>query len=105
MYSETLTGEAKELLEGLIDYFAAFIGPDENANEPAADINYPIINRFDRIKTVLNETDDSESEIVGALMVFFYWRDIIKNILPEGHDGLVVVFSNPCNPSFSYSIQ
>lgn len=35
----------------------------------------------------------------------FYWRDLIKDLLPAGSNGIDIVFSNPCNPSFTYQIN
>ena len=100
-----MTEEDKEFFEGMLEYYAAFIGPDENVNEPMAEIDYPVIDRLDSIKTARNGTDASEHEVAAVLAIVFYWRDIIKNILPKSHDGLVIVFSNPCNLSFSYTIK
>jgi hypothetical protein len=36
----------------------------------------------------------------------FYWRDLIKDILPQGSNGLVVVFENACaSNAFSYQMN
>jgi hypothetical protein len=35
----------------------------------------------------------------------WYWRDTLKNILPIGSDGIVVVFQNPCGSNFTYEIN
>lgn len=49
--------------------------------------------------------DPSKDSIVGVLEGSFFWRDLIKNILPENTNGVVVVFQNPCNPDFTYQID
>jgi signal transduction histidine kinase len=43
--------------------------------------------------------------IKGLFGLTIYWRDTIKGILPLGSNGVVVVFDNPCNPSFTYQID
>jgi hypothetical protein len=73
---------------------------------------YPIFaessDRIEWVETYQNGTtiDHSENaQVVAIFALAFYWRDTIKDILPTGSDGMVVVFSNPCNPSFSYQIN
>ena len=46
-----------------------------------------------------------EMEAVGMLAATWFWRDVIKDTLPDGHDGFVVVFENPCNPPFTYQVN
>jgi len=42
---------------------------------------------------------------VAQLTATFYWRDIIKDVLPPGSNGVILVVSNPCNPSFTYKLN
>jgi hypothetical protein len=35
----------------------------------------------------------------------FYWRDLIKEILPTDSDGIIVVFENACGQNFTYQIN
>ena len=92
--------------------------------EPVSDIMYPIINVLDRIQ-IINATDDDNgndpasnpnlnntvynmnttTEVVAVLAATFYWRDVMRNTLPTGEQGLVVVISNPCTASFTYQIK
>jgi hypothetical protein len=101
--NEELTAEN----EGAAEYFIDFISPDEEALEPASDIYYPIIedatdsfNLFDG-----GSYNPEDHKLVGILSLSIYWRDFIKNILPTGSDGILVVFENECNPTFTYQIN
>ena len=85
--------------------------------EPVSDIMYPIINVLDRIQIIdndaasnsnLNDTvynTNTTTEVVAVLAATFYWRDVMRNTLPTGEQGLVVVISNPCTASFTYQIK
>jgi hypothetical protein len=47
----------------------------------------------------------ADRELVGVIGLSIYWRDLLTNILPPGDDGLVVVFENECNPSFTFQLD
>lgn len=47
----------------------------------------------------------TKHKLGGILALSSYWRDKIKDILPKGSDGVVIVFENPCNPTFTYQIN
>jgi signal transduction histidine kinase/CheY-like chemotaxis protein len=88
-------------------------------NEPLSVINYPIINFvnhtvsfYDNYKNESTIGDNSSSSnssgsypVVGLLTVYFFWRDLIRNILPPESDGMVCVLENGCNQSFTYEIN
>lgn len=50
-------------------------------------------------------TNNSNSTVFGAICATLYWRDLMKNILPTGKRGLVVVVENPCTAAFTYEIK
>jgi hypothetical protein len=100
------------------DTFSGLIDPGDHPLEPASDILYPVIGRYDRIELLdgehynstsasSNETTatDDDDAIVAVLSSSFYWRDVLKNVLPEQANGLVVVIENPCSASFTYQIK
>jgi hypothetical protein len=47
----------------------------------------------------------AEHEFLGYITVTIYWRDMISNLLPPGSDGIVIVFENECNPTFSFQVN
>merc|ERR1719464_1425313 len=81
--------------------------------EPISDIYYPIIanaNKYIEVDVDSNNDHDDygigiNNDVVGLFSVSVYWRDTIRNILPQGSHGLIAVFENPCNPTFTYEIN
>ena len=43
--------------------------------------------------------------VVGIFSVIFYWRDMLKDILPPESDGIAAVIENACNQSFTYEVN
>jgi hypothetical protein len=66
---------------------------------------FPLIDEFDKIRVVGEDDDPEQHKTVAMLATSVYWRDVIKGILPSGSHGVVVVFENPCNPSFTYQVE
>jgi hypothetical protein len=82
-----------------------YIQPDEEPVEPISNLFYPIVERMDEVKVVgAEDYDPANRAIVGAISSSFYWRAMIRDILPPGSDGIVVVFDCPCNDPFTYEI-
>jgi hypothetical protein len=85
---------------------AGWMDPGDNALEPAADIIYPVIDSLDTVQLIKDDEIPSDnSKVVALVTTGFYWRDTLKNILPSNKEGLVVVFNNPCSPSFTYLVK
>lgn len=82
-----------------------YIHEDEEAMEPVSDIFYPIIDDLDSVEVAsAPDYDPSEHPFVGMIAASFYWRSLIRDILPSRSSG-VVVFTNPCNLPFTYKIN
>jgi Adenylate and Guanylate cyclase catalytic domain len=83
-----------------------FISPDEEPYEPIMDIYYPINNDISRVKTVgRDDYDVKNNTLVGVLASTVYWRNLIRDALPPGSDGITVVFNNTCTKSFTYQVN
>ena len=86
-------------------YIKDFIGEDEKPG-PFGDLYYPIIDTAADSVTIPNSTSGaSTSRVVGIFATTFFWGDLLKDILPPGSDGAVVVVENDCNQTFSYKIN
>jgi hypothetical protein len=86
-------------------YIKDFIGEDEKP-EPFSDLCYPILDTAaDSVTISNNQSGASTSNVVGVFATTFFWRDLLKDILPPGSDGAVVVVGNDCNQTFSYKIN
>ena len=85
-----------------------YIDPDENPLEPVSDFFYPLLDNALDVLNVFtdgNYTAPNNQTFHGFLSMSIFWRDMIRNILPSGSEGVVIVFDNPCSPSFTYQIN
>jgi len=93
------------------DWVKDYIAPGENPFEPVSDLYYPIIEEATQKMRLFDPDengkpyDPKDHTFLGMVGLSFYWRDLLKDILPPGSDGIVVVFENPCNPTFTYQIN
>jgi hypothetical protein len=59
----------------------------------------------------LNKTNEIQVEnpqehaSFGFIAITVYWRDMLTNLLPPGSDGILIVFENECNPTFSFQVN
>jgi hypothetical protein len=91
------------------EWVSTYLLDGEEPMEPISDIYYPIITQANRQIEIhdghKNDEHNDEHDVVGIFSLSVYWRDTIKNILPDGSDGLLVVFENPCSPTFTYQVN
>ena len=88
------------------EWFQDFVPPGEKANEPMSDIYYPIVDTLQLSTQKINSTVKiSNNPAVAILGATIFWRDVMEHILPRGNNGIVVVFENPCSPTFTYQIK
>ena len=78
-----------------VDWLSNYIDPEEEADEPVADLVYPIITKKDgsNVKDG-NYTLSSDLSVVGMYSITYYWRELLQDILPEGSTGIDVVFQS-----------
>ena len=94
--------------EGLFisEIFAPYISADEEPYEPVMDIFHPIINDIRRVRVAgSNDYDAQNNTLVGVLAATVYWRNILKNTLPQGSSRIAIVFNNTCTKAFTYQIN
>jgi hypothetical protein len=93
--------------EAWADYFSSYITTGEDPMEPLSDMYYPMVEDLLDWRNVRDhpDYDPSQHKIAGIMSQSFYWRDLIKNILPHGSNGILAVFESPCNPTFAYEIN
>jgi len=93
--------------EATADWYKDFLPPYEEVMEPMSDLVYPIIadaHEYDNLHAG-GDYNPSEHTLAGFLALSMYWRDLIRGILPAGSIGLLAVFENPCNPTFTYQVS
>ena len=70
------------------------------------DIYYPIIDDVGDAEYLENDDYNStDHKIVGVLAATVYWRNLFRDTLPPGSNGITVVVSNPDTASFTYQIN
>jgi hypothetical protein len=91
--------------EGWIEWFRDYIPPHEDPFEPVVDLHYPLINDISCVNLSQIRSDAHVNNTVVALLTAqIYWRDLIRSILPDGSNGIVVIVDCPCNEKFSYQM-
>ena len=89
----------------IAEWFADYRTDHEEPMEPLTSYKYPLI---DNAAKILNQQDGyviEDNRVVALLVAEVYWRDALKDILPDGSDGIVAVFENDCNPTFTFHID
>jgi hypothetical protein len=79
----------------------SYISPDDDPSEPMSLITYPVIDSLESVRINVDE----EQSIVAVLTFAIFWRELLRDILPLGSDGVRVVFENPCGPAFTYQLD
>jgi hypothetical protein len=54
---------------------------------------------------IYNKLESSSSKIVGYLFSIIAWDFFLVNLLPQGVNGVFIVFRNSCNQSVSYQLD
>jgi hypothetical protein len=75
---------------------------DLDHTEPLSPFIYPVYNTS---AEAVKDDHIEDAKEVALIVSYFYWRDFLKDILPHGQRGLVVVLANECNQSFTYQVN
>ncbi|CAB9512443.1 Receptor-type guanylate cyclase gcy [Seminavis robusta] len=88
------------IAEATAAWTKAFIGDTEDPTEPLSGYYYPVLEGASD-NVVLNHKQEN---VLGIVIVAVWWRDLIRDILPSGSDGVIVVFQN-CEQTFTYRVD
>ena len=94
-------GSNEDYNEKTVQWIKGFIGEDEDPTEPIRVFYYPILQSA--AEDVLN--DKNEDKVLGVLALTGFWREFVRDILPPGSNGIVVVFGNDCDQEFTFKIR
>jgi hypothetical protein len=73
---------------------------------PIFDFHFPILaDAHDKIKWTDGTYSREDHKVVGLLAVSIYWSYMIRDILPEGSSGILVVFDSACTQKFTYEVN
>ena len=83
-----------------------YVGEGEDETEPFSDIYFPMLDYAADFVTIPSDNKTSgHGNFVGVFAMTFYWRDLIKDILPPQSNGIVVTFENSCGQTFTYQVN
>jgi hypothetical protein len=76
--------------------YSGSVDKGDSPKEPVSDVLYPVIDRIDKVRIIDDEEDIdfAANKVVGVVSATYYWRDVLKNVLPDGKEGLIAVFEN-----------
>ena len=85
------------------NWISGLIGPDEDATEPFVALYYPVV---EGANTGVSLVDDPAEDhaVVGTITMTIFWRELFKNILSSGSNGIIAVVDNDCHTPFTYQI-
>lgn len=70
------------------------------------DLFHPIVDDLTHVDVSKgNNYTIPRNATVGVVAVSIYWREFIRDILPPGSNGVVIVIETPCNLPFTYQIN
>lgn len=87
-----------------VNFIKNFIPPMENPAEPTIILVYPIIDQQEQL-TVSDLSQISDDQLVGTHSFTLFYRDILRNILPDRSRGIMVVTETACGQVFTYQIN
>jgi hypothetical protein len=64
---------------------------------------YPVLNLYDMID--VKEHNVTKYKVDAILVAEFYWRDLMKDILPDSSKGIILVTENSCTPQTPFTYQ
>ena len=86
-----------------VDYVSNFISADQSAREPVVTLVYPIIDQKTSLQIDANAVN--ETQFIGTFSFSLFWRELLRNILPDKSEGIYVVTETSCAQVFSYEIN
>mmetsp|Transcript_2519 Transcript_2519/g.6009 ORF Transcript_2519/g.6009 Transcript_2519/m.6009 type:complete len:729 (+) Transcript_2519:76-2262(+) len=101
IYDDTSDDLTIYIAEIIANWAREYISDDVDATEPIGGFWIPMYDSLDSFR--LNITKDQKP--VGMFYSAFFWNEMISDILPRGSEGIVVVFSDDCGPSFTYQLD
>lgn len=78
-----------------IQYLSNFVAKGESSAEPVTNLVYPILSQ-NLLDLRLDEETVDSSELVGTIAVGLFWRELLRDILPETSEGIHVVTEEIC---------
>jgi hypothetical protein len=91
-----------------LQYLSNFVAKGESAAEPVTNLVYPILSQ-DLLDLSLDDKAVDNAALVGIISIGFFWRELLRDILPETSEGIDIVTKEVCESEdgaiFTYEIN
>lgn len=88
------------------EFYKDFISSNENCMEPVGQWYYPVLDSLDHVDVTKSAEYPDKYEVKAIVASEFYWRTLIRDIIPDGSKGIVLLFLNTCTDDvFTYQID
>jgi hypothetical protein len=88
------------------EYYKDLLPIDEKCMEPTSQWFYPLVDKYEEIDVKTDVAYPDGYTVEAIILTTFYWRTLLRENLPRGTHGLVVVIKNACFDSdFTYQID
>jgi hypothetical protein len=88
------------------EYYKDLLQPNENCMEPTSQWFYPLADKYDVMDIANDATYPDGYTVKAIVLTTFYWRTLLRELLPEATNGLILVVRNACFSSdFTYKID
>jgi hypothetical protein len=104
------TSNAEQYQQDLVDanWLSSYV-PQldfEEVLRPIFDFRFPILaDAHDKVQVMDEAYSTKDHKVVALLAISIYWSYMIKDILPQGSNGILVVFDSSCTQKFTYEVN
>jgi hypothetical protein len=78
----------------------------EEVKQPIFDFHFPILaDAYDKIQWMDGTYATEDHKVVAIFSIGIYWNYMIRDVLPQGSTGILVVFNSACTQSFTYEVN
>eukprot|EP00934_Nitzschia_sp_Nitz4_P001865 Nitzschia sp. Nitz4//scaffold59_size112058//34654//38356//NITZ4_004105-RA/size112058-processed-gene-0.187-mRNA-1//1//CDS//3329555111//1865//frame0 len=92
-------------LPGFDGWLKNYVGDVYEGNEPVSELYYPIYDDIADQVSISNRSNTDDAQMLGALLVTFYWHNLMIDALPTGIDGIILVLENSCNDTVTFELN
>jgi hypothetical protein len=78
----------------------------EEVMRPIFDFQFPVLaDAHNKIQWMDGSYSKEDHKVVAILAISIYWSYMIRDILPQGSNGILVVFESACTQKFTYEVN
>jgi hypothetical protein len=78
----------------------------EEVMQPLFEFHFPVLDdAYDKIQWMDGTYSKSDHKVVALFSIGIYWSYMIRDVLPQGSNGILVVFENACTQTFTFEVN